>query len=199
MFNLDLLDKNKTYAFYQCGKGFVSDKIVSWSKHDFELNRKEKCFPTLIEPVPSHVGFLFFSIYHNSWMILESHARSKGVHVMKWDDWIKQGYFKYEKDELFIFDEEFYVREGIEYVGTPYGIMNIFRMEFEKIFEKIFKKNLSFSMPLWGLVCSGLYATLVPSIQKAFMLKVHEVAPYHVKLYAILRSKNIISSKQLEI
>lgn len=198
MFNLELLDKNKTYAFYQCGQGFVSDKIVKWSINDYDLNKKDKCFPKLESPIPSHVGFLFFSVFHGSWMILESHAKSKGIHSLKFEDWINQGYFKPEKDELFIWEDEFFVREGIELIGTPYGIMNIFRMRLEELFEKIFNKNLSFSMPLWGLVCSGLYAKLVPSILKVFCLKVYEVAPYHIKLYAIYRNKNIISSKELE-
>ncbi len=171
------LNKNKSYVFVQSGEGLVSDRIKNWSLNDMKMNDLEN----IIGEIPSHAGLLYYSYFYADWMVLESHFKSKGVHEITLTKWLRQ-YCKHA-DTIEFFEQAFDLSFARSLIGTHYGTMNIFRMSIERWLEFIFKANLSFSMPFFGLVCSGYVAKVVPEICKFFEIKNYEVAPYHIKYF----------------
>jgi hypothetical protein len=175
MLDVNVLDKNLTYAGYQIGQGAIATAIQRISRNilnaDLPLNN-----------ISSHV---FALIYKDcDWWIYESHLRWGGVKKLLFKDWIKD-----EKPENnFVFPIpicvdtlELYAKFNPGYSLGEIG---------EIAFSDISKYNVEKDAP--GLICSEYIALAIANHEPCFKFDVApcKTIPLHIQMLDNQFNKN---------
>jgi len=141
MIQLELLDKNKTYAGYQIGAGIISKLIQKLSKKATKLT---------VNKIATHAFALVCQ--NDEWFVFEAHVKWKGCKKLTYKEWLKV----VDENTIFCAERPLYVG-ALEFYANPlfnpgYSVAEITGLALEEITSESFWNDNP------GMVCSEYIA-----------------------------------------
>ncbi len=159
MIDINTLNSGKTYVGWQIGDGLVSKLIQRLSRTESGLK---------VRDIATHTFMLFYE--NDQWVVVESHAKSRGVKKISFDSWLKD----YKLDKVFCVEWDIDLNRVQYYVdfNPGYSIAQITK----DAVNELTNKTLWNDSP--GVVCSELVALCMKNYDVCYH---YNLASYHIK------------------
>lgn len=167
MIDLQILNVNKTYVGWQIGQGAISKLIQKFSQNEAKKYN--------LKNVATHIFMLIYNKTTQEWEVIESHAKTRGVHKDTFEHWLKD----YDINYIFCAECEFDLTRVQYYLdfNPGYSLTQIAKDAIEEIADK----------DLWndsaGVVCSELFAICEKNFKTCYAFKqpTYQIKPVMVQ------------------